>query len=163
MSCLAALVLEPELRLDDVEYRLAESLHQALAVDGTNPSDHARAEVLLDPLERLGSLLEIHRPCANHRRLPRLRPCDALGPVRGRVLCDRRRGLVAAQLDQLGRTRSAVHELHALPFGLAPVPLSPWYAEVPRPSGLLLGITNLFERRLPSDCARLTELISRYG
>jgi GntR family transcriptional regulator/MocR family aminotransferase len=53
--------------------------------------------------------------------------------------------------------------LHALPFGLAPVPLSPWYAEAPRPSGLLLGITNLFERRLPSDCARLTELISRYG
>ena len=53
--------------------------------------------------------------------------------------------------------------LHALAFGLAPVPLSPWYAEAPRPSGLLLGITNLFERRLSSDCARLAELISRYG
>ena len=53
--------------------------------------------------------------------------------------------------------------LHALAFGLAPVPLSPWYAEAPRPSGLLLGITNLFERRLSSDCVRLTELISRYG
>jgi GntR family transcriptional regulator / MocR family aminotransferase len=60
-------------------------------------------------------------------------------------------------------TKDTVVALHALPFGLAPVPLSPWYAEVPRPSGLLLGITNLFERRLPSDCARLTELISRYG
>jgi hypothetical protein len=39
------------LRLDDVEHRLAERLHQPFAVDGTDPPDHAGAEVLLDPFE----------------------------------------------------------------------------------------------------------------
>lgn len=53
--------------------------------------------------------------------------------------------------------------LRALPFGLAPVPLSPWYADEPRPSGLLLGTTNLYERRLASDCARLIDLVKHYG
>ncbi len=32
-----------------------------------------------------------------------------------------------------------------------------------RGSRVTFGITNLFERRLSSDCGRLTELISRYG
>ncbi len=65
--------------------------------------------------------------------------------------------------------------LHALPFGLAPVPLSPWYApwdapreapreaDEPRPRGLLLGTTNLYERRLADDCARLIDLVDRHG
>jgi GntR family transcriptional regulator / MocR family aminotransferase len=49
--------------------------------------------------------------------------------------------------------------LSALPFGLAPVPLSPWYVgSSPRP-GLLLGVTNLDERRLVEDCRRLAELV----
>ncbi|TWA59740.1 GntR family transcriptional regulator [Azospirillum brasilense] len=50
--------------------------------------------------------------------------------------------------------------------GLAPVPLSPWYADGPeaaRPRGLLLGITNLQERRLSDDCRRLAELVRRHG
>ncbi|MBK3735572.1 aminotransferase class I/II-fold pyridoxal phosphate-dependent enzyme [Azospirillum brasilense] len=50
--------------------------------------------------------------------------------------------------------------------GLAPVPLSPWYADGPEdahPRGLLLGITNLRERRLPDDCRRLIELVKRNG
>jgi GntR family transcriptional regulator/MocR family aminotransferase len=47
----------------------------------------------------------------------------------------------------------------ALPFGLAPAPLSPWYMQSPRQQqGLLLGVTNLSERRLPADCRRLLEL-----
>jgi GntR family transcriptional regulator/MocR family aminotransferase len=47
--------------------------------------------------------------------------------------------------------------LRALPFGLAPSALSPWYKQSPRP-GLLLGVTNLDERRLLADCRRLVEL-----
>jgi GntR family transcriptional regulator/MocR family aminotransferase len=46
----------------------------------------------------------------------------------------------------------------ALPFGLAPAPLSPWCVEPPRQQGLLLGVTNLNERRLAADCRRLMEL-----
>jgi GntR family transcriptional regulator / MocR family aminotransferase len=46
----------------------------------------------------------------------------------------------------------------ALKFGLAPVPLSPWYMQRRRQQGLLLGVTNLSERRLAEDCRRLAEL-----
>ncbi|WP_029585461.1 PLP-dependent aminotransferase family protein [Bradyrhizobium sp. URHD0069] len=48
--------------------------------------------------------------------------------------------------------------LRALQFGLAPVPLSPWYMHSPAPQGLLLGVTNLDERRLAADCRRLVQL-----
>ncbi|MBO4226870.1 PLP-dependent aminotransferase family protein [Bradyrhizobium neotropicale] len=46
----------------------------------------------------------------------------------------------------------------ALQFGLAPAPLSPWYMQPSRQKGLLLGVTNLNERRLSADCRRLLEL-----
>ncbi len=45
----------------------------------------------------------------------------------------------------------------ALPFGLAPSPLSPWYMQSPQ-QGLALCVTNLDERRLSADCRRLAEL-----
>ena len=48
--------------------------------------------------------------------------------------------------------------LRALPFGLAPSPLSRWYMQSPAQQGLLLGVTNLDERRLAADCRRLSEL-----
>jgi GntR family transcriptional regulator / MocR family aminotransferase len=48
--------------------------------------------------------------------------------------------------------------LRALPFGLAPAPLSPWCVRSPPQQGLLLGVTNLDERRLAADCRRLVEL-----
>ena len=48
--------------------------------------------------------------------------------------------------------------LRALPFGLAPAPLSPWYMRSPPQQGLQLGVTNLNERRLPADCRRLVDL-----
>jgi GntR family transcriptional regulator/MocR family aminotransferase len=48
--------------------------------------------------------------------------------------------------------------LRALQFGLSPAPLSPWCMQSPRQQGLLLGVTNLNERRLPADCRRLLEL-----
>jgi hypothetical protein len=41
---------------------------------------------------------------------------------------------------------------------LAPVPLSPWYLQSAPRQGLLLGVTNLSERRLAADCRRLAEL-----
>ena len=46
----------------------------------------------------------------------------------------------------------------ALAIGLAPSPLSPWYVDVERRQGLLLGVTNLDGRRLADDCRRLAEL-----
>jgi GntR family transcriptional regulator/MocR family aminotransferase len=46
----------------------------------------------------------------------------------------------------------------ALALGLSPSPLSPWYMQSPARQGLLLGVTNLDERRLPADCRRLAEL-----
>ena len=48
--------------------------------------------------------------------------------------------------------------LRALPFGLAPSPLSRWCMQSPPQQGLLLGVTNLDERRLAADCRRLVEL-----
>ena len=52
--------------------------------------------------------------------------------------------------------------LRALPFGLAPAPLSPWYMQPTTRQGLLLGVTNLNERRLPADCRRLVDLAERH-
>jgi GntR family transcriptional regulator / MocR family aminotransferase len=49
--------------------------------------------------------------------------------------------------------------LRALHFGLAPAPLSPWYVQSPRQQGLLLGVTNLNERRLLADCRRLSKSV----
>lgn len=48
--------------------------------------------------------------------------------------------------------------LRALPFGMAPAALSPWYVESRPKRGLLLGVTNFNERRLAADCRRLAEL-----
>ncbi|WP_175921357.1 PLP-dependent aminotransferase family protein [Burkholderia latens] len=47
--------------------------------------------------------------------------------------------------------------------GLAPVPLSPWYTRTRGQQGLLLGVTNLNERTLRTDCHRLVELIRERG
>ncbi|HYZ61793.1 MAG TPA: PLP-dependent aminotransferase family protein, partial [Acetobacteraceae bacterium] len=51
----------------------------------------------------------------------------------------------------------------ALPLGLAPRPLSPWYLQSPARRGLLLGVTNLDERRLPAYCRRLAELARQHS
>jgi GntR family transcriptional regulator/MocR family aminotransferase len=48
--------------------------------------------------------------------------------------------------------------LRARQFGLAPTPLSPWYAQPPRAQGLLLGVTNVKVDRLVADCRRLATL-----
>ncbi|WP_250479228.1 MULTISPECIES: PLP-dependent aminotransferase family protein [unclassified Caballeronia] len=44
-------------------------------------------------------------------------------------------------------------------FGLAPVPLSPWYTRKPAQQGLLLGVTNLDERTVAANCSRLLEIV----
>lgn len=51
----------------------------------------------------------------------------------------------------------------ALQYGLAPVPLSPWYLAAPAPRGLLLGATNYSERTLRKDCIKLLELVEASG
>ena len=48
--------------------------------------------------------------------------------------------------------------LRALPFGLAPSALSPWYTQPAKQQGLLLGVTNINEDRVLADCRRLIEL-----
>jgi GntR family transcriptional regulator/MocR family aminotransferase len=48
--------------------------------------------------------------------------------------------------------------LRALQFGLAPAALSSWYMPPSPQQGLLLGVTNLNERRLKADSRRLLEL-----
>jgi GntR family transcriptional regulator/MocR family aminotransferase len=47
----------------------------------------------------------------------------------------------------------------ALQYGMAPVPLSPWYLSAPAQRGLLLGATNYSERTLQKDCCKLLELV----
>jgi GntR family transcriptional regulator/MocR family aminotransferase len=46
----------------------------------------------------------------------------------------------------------------ALSFELAPSPLSAWHMQSPQ-QGLLLGVTNLDERRLLADCRKLATLV----
>lgn len=54
--------------------------------------------------------------------------------------------------------------LRARLFGLAPVPLSPWYTSNPGQQGLLLAVTNLNEKTVASHCSRLLEVIlGRHG
>ena len=57
-----------------------------------------------------------------------------------------------------GRSSDLEIASRALALGLSPSPLSPWYMQSPARQGLLLGVTNLDERRLSADCRRLAEL-----
>jgi GntR family transcriptional regulator/MocR family aminotransferase len=50
----------------------------------------------------------------------------------------------------------------ALPFGLFPAPLSPWFVSPGNAqSGLLLGVANAPQRNLHEACRRLLELAER--
>jgi GntR family transcriptional regulator / MocR family aminotransferase len=66
---------------------------------------------------------------------------------------------LAVRLDLPAGADDLAVASQALPYGLAPVPLSPWH-QTARHAGLLLGVTNLDERRLASDCERLIGLIA---
>ncbi len=72
-------------------------------------------------------------------------------------------GGFAVRLELPPRSDDVEIAAQALAFGLAPTPLSPWYARPPRRAGLLLGVTNLGEKHLGKDCARLADLIERHG
>ncbi|MBR8057384.1 PLP-dependent aminotransferase family protein [Burkholderia dolosa] len=50
--------------------------------------------------------------------------------------------------------------LRARAYGLAPVALSPWYANAAGQQGLLLGVTNVDERTLAADCGQLLALMN---
>lgn len=71
-------------------------------------------------------------------------------------------GGLSVNLDLPGSADDIAIANQALPFGLSPVPLSPWYRETRR-SGLILGITNQNEKRLAPDCDRLMSLIRANG
>ena len=50
-----------------------------------------------------------------------------------------------------------------LPFGLAPAPLSPWYAQPDAAkSGLLLGIATSPQKHVARSCDRMEEVIHRF-
>jgi GntR family transcriptional regulator/MocR family aminotransferase len=72
-----------------------------------------------------------------------------------------------AGMAVVARLRSAASDVEiavrAREFGLAPTPLSPWYAQPPRRQGLLLGVTNVDADRVAADCRRLAELVRRLG
>ncbi|QSN64099.1 PLP-dependent aminotransferase family protein [Caballeronia sp. M1242] len=65
---------------------------------------------------------------------------------------------VVAGLSQAGVSDIDIAS-RARVFGLAPVPLSPWYTTDPSRQGLLLGVTNLDERTLAANCSRLLEVV----
>ncbi|MEA1673450.1 PLP-dependent aminotransferase family protein [Nitrospirillum sp. BR 11163] len=91
------------------------------------------------------------------RRVTLLRSLDGLLPVR-----------TTAGLSVMVSLPSGTNDIaianQALAFGMAPVPLSPWHAAPgANQAGLLLGVTNLNDRRLGTDCRRLAELVARFG
>ncbi|WP_448950421.1 MocR-like pyridoxine biosynthesis transcription factor PdxR [Labrys neptuniae] len=72
------------------------------------------------------------------------------------------KGGLAVRLDLPEASDDVAIASQALPYGLAPVPLSPWY-RTQRKAGLLLGVTNINDRRLAADCDRLLALIEAHG
>ncbi|EGY00540.1 transcriptional regulator, GntR family with aminotransferase [Nitrospirillum viridazoti Y2] len=91
------------------------------------------------------------------RRAALLRTLDDLLPVRATA------GLSVVVSLPPGANDIAIAN-QALAFGMAPVPLSPWYGtDGNDQAGLLLGVTNLNDRHLAADCGRLAELVARFG
>ncbi|ASG24957.1 PLP-dependent aminotransferase family protein [Nitrospirillum viridazoti] len=91
------------------------------------------------------------------RRATLLRALDGLLPVRATA------GLSVVVSLPPGTNDIAIAN-QALAFGMAPVPLSPWYAtDGNDQAGQLLGVTNLNGRHLAADCGRLAELVARFG
>ncbi|MDE1149878.1 MAG: PLP-dependent aminotransferase family protein [Azospirillaceae bacterium] len=95
------------------------------------------------------------------RRMKRLyaaRRAALAQALRGRLAVRATAGL-SLVVDLPPGTDDQAVAVQALAYGMAPVPLSPWYGtEVAH--GLLLGVTNLNERRLAADCDRLVHLVA---
>jgi GntR family transcriptional regulator/MocR family aminotransferase len=75
--------------------------------------------------------------------------------------------IATAGLAALLRLPDGVPDLtiarETLPFGLAPAPLSVWYASpASARSGLLLGIATSPQKHLARSCDRLLEVIDRF-
>jgi GntR family transcriptional regulator/MocR family aminotransferase len=95
------------------------------------------------------------------RRVTALRR-DAVIAALSRLQCEHRAaGLSVLLRVPEGVSDEAVAE-QATQLGLAPTPLSPWYAApTPAQAGLLLGVTNVPEARAEDLCRRLVGLIAR--
>jgi GntR family transcriptional regulator / MocR family aminotransferase len=134
-------VLAP--RFDDV----ATTLCPASAIDTQlSVAEFLRGGHYLRHLRRMKRLY-VHRRDAVKNALDGRIPVDAMA---GLAVLLR----LPPQVDdrELARNAAAV--------GLAPVALSPWYSYPDeRHSGLLLGITNISEEKLPEHLMRLEELI----
>jgi len=69
------------------------------------------------------------------------------------------RGGLTVRLDLPCRCDDVAAAERALPYGMSPVALSPWYATTPAKRGLLLGVTNYSDRTLQKDCIKLLEIV----
>ncbi len=100
------------------------------------------------------------------RRMKRLyaRRRDALAKALGTEAPVEAMAGLAMLLKLPDGTRDTAIASEALAFGMAPVPLSAFYA-VPDAgqAGLLLGVTNVPDKRLAESCTKLGELIRRFG
>lgn len=68
------------------------------------------------------------------------------------------KGGLAVRLSLPDRYDDVVVSERALQYGMAPVPLSPWYLSAPA-RGLLLGVTNCSDRTLRKDCVKILDLV----
>jgi GntR family transcriptional regulator / MocR family aminotransferase len=68
------------------------------------------------------------------------------------------KGGLAVRLTLPDRYDDVAVSERALQYGMAPVPLSPWYLSAPA-RGLLLGVTNYSDRTLRKDCVKILELV----
>jgi GntR family transcriptional regulator/MocR family aminotransferase len=86
---------------------------------------------------------------------------DALRPHEGDGVVVHPMGGLAVRVELPDGVDDGDAARRALAYGLAPVPLSGWYAMgAPRP-GFLLGVTNVTPSRIALDCDRLFGLIRR--
>jgi GntR family transcriptional regulator/MocR family aminotransferase len=95
------------------------------------------------------------------RRITALRR-DAVVAALSRLSCEHRAAGLAVLLRLPETTSDVALAQQANRLGLAPTPLSPWYAApTPAHAGFLLGVTNVPEARAEGFCRKLVGLIAR--
>jgi GntR family transcriptional regulator/MocR family aminotransferase len=95
------------------------------------------------------------------RRITALRR-DAVVAALSRLSCEHRAAGLSVLLRLPDNLSDEAVARQATRLGLAPAPLSPWYAAPsPAHAGLLLGVTNVPEGRAEDFCRKLVGLIAR--
>jgi GntR family transcriptional regulator/MocR family aminotransferase len=95
------------------------------------------------------------------RRITTLRR-DAVVAALSRLSCEHRSAGLSVLLRLPDNVSDEAIASQAIGLGLAPTPLSPWYAKpTAAHAGLLLGVTNVPEARAESYCRKLVGLIAR--